>query len=349
VAIYIILFVIPLIAILLPLKAKKDLNFSALLLLAIVLIIVIGARHNVGGDWDAYLAHYYETYGLGFSEGMSNNNMSDIGYVALNWIAGQLDLGIYGVNFIAGIVFITGLFVFSLRMPLPWMALIVAIPFLYVVVAMGYTRQSLAIGFEFFALIALSNYKFLTSMFSVIVGALFHKTLIMLLPLTIIASKKRRRFLKVLIIIFSVSIAGYLLLLDYIKHYIVYYIDNSKHSDGGLIRVLMNALPGLVYLVYYKRWHKIFNAEKVWLIFSISSLIFIPLSLFASTAVDRVSLYLIPLQIYVWSHFPMVIENKILRGAIIVFVIITYAAVLLTWLNFSRYSNYWVPYQSILF
>jgi len=233
-------------------------------------------------------------------------------------------------------------------MPLPWMALVVAIPFLIIVVSMGYTRQSVAIGFEFFALIALGKYKIFRAIIVIFLGALFHKTLSVLLPLVIIASKKIT-FLKILILILLTITFVFLLFLDYLSHYMTYYVENSKHSDGGLIRTLMNAVPGLVYIIYYKKWVENFNLERVWLILSIAALIFIPLSFFASTAVDRVSIYLIPLQIYVWSHFPLMIRDKVLRGVAIIAIIGFYATLLFMWLNFSRYASYWVPYKSIFF
>ena len=346
-AIYFILFLIPLIAIFFPTKARKDLNFFLLFLFAILLVVIIGGRHNIGGDWNPYMVHYNETYGMTLSKAIVNNNMSDVGYMVLNWIMGQLNLGVYGVNLISGILFTTGFFAFAVRMPLPWISLVVAIPFLFVVVSLGYTRQSVAIGFEFFALIALSNYKIFRSIIIIFLGALFHKTFAILFPLVIIVGR-RITFLKVFILLLLTLVSAYLLLLDYINHYILYYLENSKHSDGGFIRILMNAVPGIVYIIYYRKWGENFNLEKVWLIFSIASLVFIPLSFFASTAIDRLSLYLIPLQIYVWSHFPLIIKNNILRGISVIVIIAAYALVLLVWLNYSRYASYWVPYQNIL-
>ncbi len=50
----------------------------------------------------------------------------------------------------------SGLVQFCRKQPLPWLALAVAAPFIIIVVGMGYTRQSVALGF-----ILLSRFKLL--------------------------------------------------------------------------------------------------------------------------------------------------------------------------------------------
>ena len=70
----------------------------------------------------------------------------------LNWLAARTELGPYFVNTVCAALFAWGLVVFCRAQPRPWLALVVAVPYLVTVVAMGYTRQGTAIGLAMLAL-----------------------------------------------------------------------------------------------------------------------------------------------------------------------------------------------------
>ncbi len=344
--VYWILFIIPAVFVLTSTKLDRNINFIALLLLFLFLLLLIGTRHKVGGDWDSYYFHYIETLGISLSNALEGSK-TDTGYIFINWAAGKLDLGIYGVNFISGLFFVVGLFAFSVRMPMPWLTLVVFIPFLVVVVSMGYTRQSIAIGFEFFAINAINNSKNIKFIFLLFIGSMFHKTLI-LVSVLLLFLKGNFFTIKKIFFIFIFILSLTFFLIDYYQGFIKHYIENQKSSSGGGIRVFLNVLPAIVYLIYYKEWNKVFCCREVWTIFSVVSIFSAVLLLFSSATADRLAMYLIPIQGYVWSHFPLLIKDKLLRTVFIIAIVFFYAAVLFVWLNFGRYSDYWLPYQSFL-
>ena len=77
---------------------------------------------------------------------------------------------------------------------------------------------------------------------------------------------------------------------------------------------------------------------------SIGALILL-LTLSSSTAVDRLALYLIPLQLAVGAAVP----GALVRQGLGVGMVIAYAfAVQFTWLNYATHARYWVPYRNIL-
>ena len=57
----------------------------------------------------------------------------------------------------AGAIFAIGLVVFCRNLPRPWLALAVAVPYLVIVVAMGYSRQGVALGLAMLGLVALGK------------------------------------------------------------------------------------------------------------------------------------------------------------------------------------------------
>ncbi len=61
-------------------------------------------------------------------------------------------------------------------------------PYLINIVAMGYTRQSVALGFAMIGLAALGEQRVRRFVLWVLVGALFHKSAVLLLPIAALAA-----------------------------------------------------------------------------------------------------------------------------------------------------------------
>ena len=120
----------------------------------LLLTLAIGLRHRVGGDWFAYLAYLQRAASMTFQEVLLQG---DPGFYLLNWLIAGLGGGIYAVNLACGALFMSGILVFARRQPLPWLALLVSVPYLVIVVGMGYTRQAVALGFVLLGLAALAD------------------------------------------------------------------------------------------------------------------------------------------------------------------------------------------------
>ena len=69
----------------------------------------------------------------------------------------------------------------------------------------------------------------------------------------------------------------------------------------------------------------------------------------SSTAVDRVALYLIPLQLFVFARLPDVLGGGRSIRTWVIAIVIYYTAVLIVWLNFATHAFAWVPYHSWIF
>jgi hypothetical protein len=65
----------------------------------------------------------------------------------------------------------------------------------------------------------------------------------------------------------------------------------------------------------------------------------------ASTAVDRVALYFIPIQLFVFSRLPRLAPSSTGRTALVLAIVAYYGAVELVWLKFATHAQYWLPYQ----
>ena len=78
----------------------------------------------------------------------------DPGFAVLMWLTMLSGFNIWFLHLIGGAIFSYGLSTFCLREPHPWLTLTVAVPYLIIVVAMGYDRQAVAIGFVMLAMVA---------------------------------------------------------------------------------------------------------------------------------------------------------------------------------------------------
>jgi hypothetical protein len=314
----------------------------------ILLTIAIGLRYEVGGDWGQYLLTFNWKSYLPFSEVLRGE---DPAYGLLNWLVAQLGFGIGLVNLVCAAVFSWGLIGFVRQQPFPWLALVIAIPYLVIVVAMGYSRQSVAIGFAMLALAGLGANSTIRFVIWIVVAALFHKTAVLLIPIAILATTRSRLWTTVWV--GAIGFLLYKLLLDEsVADLVEHYIEADYESQGATIRVAMNALPAAVFLIF-RRYFGLEGAEqKLWTYLCIGALGFIVLLLIypSSTAVDRMALYFIPVQIFVLSRLPLALRRRYGVGGLVPISLITYsAAVLLIWLNFASNSGYWLPYQNMLF
>jgi hypothetical protein len=334
-----------------PLKdsiEKRNFNLQWIITF-IFLSLFIGLRHNVGGDWGSYLIYFEEIKYTNLSSIF--NLAQDFGYAYLNWFVNKLGSQIYLVNLICGIIFSYGLCVFCIHTRRPFLALAAAFPYLVIVVAMGYTRQSVAIGLGMIGFILMQRRSFLKFAAIMFIAMSFHKTSAILLGLAIFIFSRNKFFT-----LFGFSLISYLLFsspfLDQFKDLYQYYVLDDYQSQGAAVRVAMLFLPSIIFLIWPHRFHFSYDQERLWKLIAYISigLLLALLLLDASTAVDRIALYFLPIQMIVFSSLPEIIKGiKNSTSVLIILIILFYISVMFVWLNFAFHAMYWLPYSNLLF
>lgn len=329
-----------------PRPAGKNLEMSWLIV-GVLLCLLIGLRHDVGGDWLNYEANYLDMLGAPLAEVLT---MGDPGYYLLNWLSAQVGGGVYLVNLISGALFSVGLAAFCRQQPRPWLALSVAVPYMVIVVGMGYSRQAVALGLAMLGMVGLAKKSTLQFVLCVALAATFHKSAVLLVPLAVLATPRGRLWTGLWVGI-TAGVLYYLLLADSVDNLVTNYIDAQYQSEGASVRIAMNALPALLLLVLRKRFVWEPAERNLWVIMALLALASVGWLLVSpsSTAVDRVALYLIPLQLFVFARLPDLMgRGRGLRNWVMA-VVTYYAAVLFVWLNFATNAFTWLPYHSWLF
>ena len=338
---YWLLFLVPAWGVLAPGRLRARQLGWVWLCVAAFFALAIGFRHEVGGDWFIYLPQFQDTAILSVAEAAT---MPDPGYHVLNWLVARLGGGIYWVNFVCAAVLMWGTGVFCRRQPNPWLALLAAVPYMLLVVGMGYTRQAVALGFALLGLAALGDARTRVFVAWVVIGALFHKSAVLLLPIAALAASRNRWVTGALVLVVT-ALMYYLLLVDHVEALWISYVELDMQSQGGAIRVAMNAVPALLLIVFRRKLAPDATERRLWLWIALLALACIPLIPLASTAVDRVALYLIPLQLFVFARLPRLATTSQLRTTLVLAIVVYYAAVQYVWLHYASHAPYWLPYQ----
>lgn len=320
---------------------------GSLFLTALFLTIVIGLRREVGGDWDSYLylldrVRYYDLVrALG---------ETDPAYALINWLAAQAGAGIWAVNLVCAAIFTWGLLSFSRQQPNPMLAILVAVPYLIIVVGMGYTRQSAAIGLVMATLALHGRASILRMATYMVLAVAFHKSALVVIPI-IAWSYSTNRILSTLLLVALAIFAYYAFVASALDVLFESYVESEYSSSGAAIRVIMNVIPGLIFLGFTSRFAVDRQERRLWFLFSIASFVALAGLIYSpsSTAVDRVALYLIPLQIFVWSRLPAVMGGFRMQSMMAISGIIAYSlAVQVVWFTYGDNTQWWVPYDNFL-
>lgn len=309
----------------------------------ITTILMIGLRYQVGGDWGAYMRIYENIYFLSLPASMTT---TDPGYAAINWFAARTGLGISFVNLCSAALFMGGFARLAWKQPNPPLAVLVAVPYLIIVVAMGYTRQAAAIGIICFAIADVSERHLLRLVILIGVAALFHKTAILILPIALVPIFRRNALFGaagglMFILLFA------LLLRDTSDQMLNNYVQSDYDSQGALIRVAMNVLPAAMFLLLRSRIELPPFQKSFWTTCAILALVsVVALRLASATSgIDRLSLYLIPLQSVVYARLPLLLGRGDRALPSIMLSVMGYAfLVQFVWLNYAENAGYWIPY-----
>lgn len=315
---------------------------------AVFTTLMIGLRYGVGGDWGSYIDIYQEVMFQPLSYALGR---TDPGYGFFNWVATRGDWGIWFVNTASAILLITGLARLARCQPNPWLAMLVAVPYLIIVVGMGYTRQAAAIGIICWALADASSDRVVRTVVLIGVAALFHKTAILFLPIMLAPLATRQPLLAA-----AGSIAFALLFTAFIgadsDRMVTSYATSTYDSSGANIRVAMNVLAAGLLFAFRKRLGMQGYQKSVWTICAALAVLSVGalLTLSASSGVDRLSLFLIPLQVVVLSRLPSALSRTGRQLPSVLIGIVAYSvAVQFVWLHFADNANAWVPYRTTLY
>ena len=304
-------------------------------------------RSEVGGDWFAYLYMFGTVRLGGLSEAFT---ATDPGFGLLLYISNGLGTGIYLVNGVCSAILFYGVARAALQTRDPWLAVAVAVPYLLIVVGMGYVRQAAAIGLVLAAVDAVRRERIPRALGMLAGATLFHSTAIVTWPLFAVALANRN---KLRYFLFSTAgvVAMWYLILNRLGEFGEDYLGSSYESGGTLVRLLMGVIPSLLLLLSVRRFDIGGRARSIWIGFAlanVAALVGFFLSP-SSTAVDRIALYFTGVQLVTFGSIGDLLGFSLKSRTILRLLVIAYAtATLLVWLLYATNAGAWVPYKSVM-
>ena len=144
----------------------------------LLLVVFVGLRHEVGSDWGAYLiiADTMEK-----TEFIDLYQSKEFFYFYSVWLSVKTGLGIYGANIFTSWIMIYGLSKFCEKQKNRWLAMVTALPFLVIVIAMSANRQAAAIGVTLCLLALWPKIGISRKILLISVAASFHSSAIFIL------------------------------------------------------------------------------------------------------------------------------------------------------------------------
>lgn len=325
---------------------EVQLRRGQLWITAIILIVLIGFRWHVGADWNGYtsLLQYAR-----LSREVNLNLGAEPGYALLNSIAAVENWDIWFPNLICAIIFTYGLLSFSRHEPNPWLALVVACPYLIICVAMGYTRQSAALGLVMLALVQFKRRSQMRMFISLGLASTFHASAIVLPPLFGLATVRRALITGLVLAVFGVAL--YFAFSERIAMRMLDYETTNYNPTGAIPRMLMNVVAAVIFLSLRRRLTNSPEELRLWTFFSLATFLTIPMLYLvpSKTIIDRFGIYLAPIQVFVLPRIPTVFGQNRKQNFLLAALVILYSfAAEVVWLNFGTEARSWIPYRNYL-
>ena len=323
---------------------RRDQAF--LVLLFVVFAVIMGLRDGTGGDF----YNYQKTIDMIAIQSVGTSmSGSDPAFTLLAIVSNWLGFYLYGVNFVCAVLLLYGLLRFVRTMPDPWLAIAAAVPYMIIVVGMGYIRQGVAIGFILLAMIDLDRKSYGWLAFHMLAALTFHIAAICMLP--VLGFGLLRRQPAVLVVLgFLGALAYWFILRERFAGLYQGYVVDQYDSSGALIRLLMNVVPAVVFLAFRRRFPIAEPAKTTWTVIALVTLGLLGLLAVSpsSTWIDRLGLFFSPIQLVVFGYLTTVFAADPREQRIAAFLgVLFYGAVLFVWLNYADNAGSWLPYRWI--
>lgn len=322
-------------------------------LMFVILVLFVGLRHHVGMDWNNYLL-MLENVSAGTVTEAVTKSMEPF-YALMLWIAGQQGWGIYSVNLVGALILMLGLFRYAKTTPMPWIALLVAMPFVVIVMGMSANRQAVANGVLLWVIAGWRQATILKRSAWIGFAATFHASAIAFLIFVLADIRMRLTFKVILLGFFSVTIIFILIATEKAEYYDTLYLTGQTsltYSSGAVFHVFLNAGPVLIYLTMVRFRSQLLpntlHRQMAWLAVAL-----VPLALVASAAAGRISMYLFPVSMYIFSALPSALRDRKNRNFYNIMVYNIMASVFFVgliafWLIFSNTGFAYMPYENML-
>lgn len=311
------------------------------------LTIVIGYRYQIGVDWVTYELIFLDASRTSLFDALGQG---DSAYLLVNWLVGRAGGQLWHVNLICAGLFSTGLVLFCQALPRPGLALVVAVPTLIVITAMGYTRQAAAVGCIMLACRSFHGTISWRWVGWLCLGLLFHKSALLIFPPFVLAAS-RNRWVSI-VVGGTIIIAGLVLVVARgLSETLALYLEGDIDSSGTLPRTVIGVVAATAFFVIKDRQDIFDYRYALFRNMAIMMILMLPLyfAVPSRTIIDRIGILLVPFQSMAYAGLAETVgrRNSVYELPVTILVIAFYASLFAIWLLYATFANYWIPYVNV--
>jgi hypothetical protein len=310
----------------------------------LALVLFIGLRYQVGCDWNGYVRMFVRAQlAPSLPEALT---VTSPGYMLLNWIVARLGLGLAVVNTVCAAVLVSGFLVFSARQPKPWLAMLIGIPVLVMLDGFSATRQGVAVGLLLWALhVDAEGRGSKKAIMLVLVGASFHTSALLVLPVFAAARSSLRPSLIILLAAGAgLAVAAMALLVPPVWAV----VSRFPTSGGAWLRAAPTVAAIAALPLIWKREPQCGEPPTVLIGLGAFAVATIPLGLASPMVMDRLGHYVVPFQIAVFTRLAMIPQSVARRHVLSLLVGAPYLVMFVGWLSLGSTGPCMAPYRSYL-
>jgi len=309
----------------------------------VFLVWFMGFRYETGCDYSGYLnrwisfsppdslARLLQGEEAGFAFLMGSIKASGLEYTWLN-VAASAILVVCYIRFARAHLFAP---------------LILALLFPVIIVQLGMSgiRQALAGGFLMLAFNAFARQEKLWTAIWILVGMQFHASVVMFLPIALLAGRRIDTFRVGAALLILGPFAG-LLLGDRVDTYEERYGSGDVEAGGALIRYFLAFLPVPFFVLYRSKVKAFFpNVFPLLKLSALTLLSLAPLVVLSSMALHRLNYYVLPLSILLCVYVGAVVAKRPSHGHWLA--VIGYGSYSFLWFLSSRHAqSCYIPYEN---
>lgn len=321
------------------------------------LLIFIGLKYEVGGDWINYLKLFNNDY----KNLRSIVNIKEPFFNLIILIIAKFNYFIIILNFFSGLIFLSGLFLYISIFKNKILNLTLTFPIIILIVGLGYVKQSIGLGFIFYSLYFMHKDRDIISIIFTVIAGFFHigAFIIIINQLIYIIVKKKIPIYHLFTLIFSLLFIFNLLInftnngWYYLFLHTINYLDNRTFIDYNSSGFLLRSSIICFFCVLILNKILVNNFNKTYIFYWISSFTVISLSLmglFSSPVfADRLLYFYSFIQIFVIGNIHDFVKNQTYFVILKLLSLIFGFTILIFWLLFGFNSESWLPYNNVLF
>ncbi len=309
------------------------------------LVLFIGLRYEVGGDWFQYEKIYKETLEqiLYFNLNLKN----DVLFINLIYLTSFISKNVVFLNFILAIVFVFSINYFLDKNSDFFFIILTTLPIYVFLIGIGFVRQGTAISFFLISIKFLIKNKLFRSYVFFIVSLGFHKTILPFIVIYFLNIKKHLYIFLILLTVIFFAIIFY----NSFSRLIFYYIGEGIHfiSYGSIQRLLITFFFACFFIIFHKKMVNNDIEKKVFLTLSFIVIFISPFVFYLSSAIDRLAFYAIPIQIFCIMRSKRIFNNNKNYIMFKIIVCLISFVIVFVWFNFAHHKIGWLPYKNYFF